>query len=120
MLYGDSKVIQPGDLLHCDVGLKYLRLITDHQEMAYVLRPGETDAPQGLQDGIAEAIRLQDVFVSCWSEGATGNEILHRALMNAKMGSPAQDLLALAQPLLARTRTTYGPAVGAGEHRWSR
>jgi len=31
VLYGDSNVIQPGDLLHCDVGLKYLRLITDHQ-----------------------------------------------------------------------------------------
>ena len=82
--YGDSQVIQPGDLLHCDVGLKYLRLITDHQEMAYVLRPGEVDAPQGLRDGIAEANRLQDVFVGCWEEGASGNEILERALVAAR------------------------------------
>ena len=82
--HGDSNVVQPGDLLHCDVGLKYLRLITDHQEMAYVLRPGETSAPQGLSDGVSEANRLQDIFVDCWSNGATGNEILERALASAR------------------------------------
>jgi Xaa-Pro aminopeptidase len=82
--YGDSNVIQPGDLLHCDVGIEYLRLITDHQEMAYVLRPGETEAPQGLREGVAEANRLQDIFVSCWREGATGNEILTQALNRAR------------------------------------
>lgn len=83
-LYGDEPVVHPGDLLHCDVGLEYLRLITDHQEMAYVLRPGETEAPQGLREGIAEANRLQDVFVSCWREGARGNEILALALTRAR------------------------------------
>lgn len=83
-LHGESSVVHPGDLVHCDVGLKYLRLITDHQEMAYVLRPGETDAPLGLHDGITEANRLQDIFIECWSEGATGNEILERALASAK------------------------------------
>lgn len=83
-LYGESDVIHPGDLLHCDVGVEYLRLITDHQEMAYVLRTGETEAPQGLRDGIAHASRLQDIFVSCWREGATGNEILSQALARAR------------------------------------
>jgi Xaa-Pro aminopeptidase len=77
-------VIRPGDLLHCDVGVKYLRLLTDHQEMAYVLQPGETDAPQGLRDGIKEANRLQDIFVSTWAEGVTGNEILSAALARAR------------------------------------
>jgi hypothetical protein len=76
-------VIRPGDLLHCDVGVKYLRLLTDHQEMAYVLQPGETDAPQGLRDGIIEANRLQDIFMSTWAEGLTGNEILSTALVRA-------------------------------------
>jgi hypothetical protein len=28
----DDKVIRPGDLLHCDVGLKYMRWTSDHQE----------------------------------------------------------------------------------------
>ncbi len=82
-LYGDTTVVQPGDLLHCDVGVEYLRLITDHQELAYVLRPGETEAPAGLRAGVSEANRLQDVFVGCWQEGASGNEILERALASA-------------------------------------
>ena len=34
--------IQPGDLLHCDMGFHYLGLATDQQQHAYVLRPGET------------------------------------------------------------------------------
>jgi hypothetical protein len=81
--YGDTSVVQPGDLIHCDVGVEYLRILTDHQELAYVLRPGETRAPDGLSAGIRESNRLQDVFVDCWQEGSTGNEILTRALAAA-------------------------------------
>jgi len=76
--------IREGDMLHCDVGVEYLRLITDNQELAYVLRPRESEAPQGLRQGMAEANRLQDVFLSCWQEGRSGNEILARALARAR------------------------------------
>ena len=44
--------IQPGDLLHTDFGLVYLGFSTDTQHLAYVLKPGETSAPQGLKDGL--------------------------------------------------------------------
>ncbi|HEX7088395.1 MAG TPA: hypothetical protein VF198_18700, partial [Vicinamibacterales bacterium] len=37
---GESGVIQRGDVLHTDVGISYLRLNTDTQEMGYVLRAG--------------------------------------------------------------------------------
>ena len=40
--------ILPGDLLHCDFGITYLTLNTDTQELAYVLKPGETNAPDFL------------------------------------------------------------------------
>ncbi|MHB0878766.1 MAG: M24 family metallopeptidase [Anaerolineae bacterium] len=80
---GDT-AIRPGDLLHCDVGFEYLRLITDHQEMAYVLRPGESDAPAGLRAAMAQANRLQDVFLSAWQQGLTGNAILARVLVQAR------------------------------------
>jgi hypothetical protein len=79
-----DRVIRPGDLLHCDVGVKYLRLLTDHQEMAYVLHPSETDAPQGLRDALKHGNHLQDVFTGTWQEGLTGNEILKRALATAR------------------------------------
>ena len=39
---GYDAVIEPGDLVHCDVGLSSLGLRTDTQRNAYVLRPGET------------------------------------------------------------------------------
>jgi len=35
---GDDPVIQPGDVLHCDVGITVARLNTDTQHLAYVLR----------------------------------------------------------------------------------
>ena len=35
-------VILPGDLLHCDIGINYLTLKTDCQQLAYVLKPDET------------------------------------------------------------------------------
>ncbi|MBT3266270.1 M24 family metallopeptidase [Candidatus Poribacteria bacterium] len=80
----DDGVIRHGDMLHCDVGVEYLRIITDHQELAYVLKPGETDAPAGLRDGMRQAGRLQDIFTGAWQQGLTGNEILANALAQAR------------------------------------
>lgn len=80
----DDRIIRPGDMLHCDVGVKYLRLITDHQELAYVLRPGETEAPAGLREGLAQSNRLQDIFTESWQYGQSGNEILKTALQRAR------------------------------------
>ena len=80
----DDAVIRHGDMLHCDVGVEYLRIITDHQELAYVLNPGEEDAPAGLRDGMRQAGRLQDIFTGAWQLGLTGNEILANALAQAR------------------------------------
>ena len=80
----DDKVIRPGDLLHCDVGVKYMRWISDHQEMAYVLRPGETDAPAVFRKQMEEANRLQDVYAGEFKTGLSGNELLGRMLVKAR------------------------------------
>ena len=73
---GKRRVIKKGDLLHCDVGFRYLGLRTDVQQNAYVLRPGEYDAPQGLKDALADGNRLQDIHAEAMVAGRTGNEIL--------------------------------------------
>ena len=81
----DSKeIIQPGDLLHVDIGITYLRLNTDVQEHAYVLMPGETAAPVALQKAFANGNRLQDILTSKFALNKTGNEILSAALLQAK------------------------------------
>jgi Xaa-Pro aminopeptidase len=78
-----TNVIHRGDLLHCDIGFYYLGLATDVQQNVYVLRHGETDAPQGLKDALADANKLQDFHAEAMKTGRTGNEILKLALDKA-------------------------------------
>ncbi|MDX1543976.1 MAG: M24 family metallopeptidase [Christiangramia sp.] len=79
-----SMVILPGDLLHCDFGITYLRLNTDCQQMAYVLKDGEGNAPGFLQEAFRKGNQLQDILTSNFETGATGNEILKERLQEAK------------------------------------
>jgi len=72
-------VIEPGDLVHCDVGLSSLGLTTDTQRNGYVLRPGETAAPAGLQAALAVGNRLQDLTTAAMTIGRSGNEVLAAA-----------------------------------------
>lgn len=79
-----ADVIMPGDLIHMDFGIEYLGLSTDTQRHAYVLRPGETEAPEGLKDALEIGNRLQDILTNEFRSGRTGNEILAAALSNAE------------------------------------
>lgn len=78
-----DNVIQPGDFLHMDFGITYLGLNTDTQHHAYVLKPGETEAPKGLRDGLAAANRVQDALKREFKAGRTGNEVLAAARKRA-------------------------------------
>ncbi|UAB76844.1 M24 family metallopeptidase [Erythrobacter sp. SCSIO 43205] len=82
ILSGDT-VIMPGDLLWTDLGLTYLRLNTDNQHLGYVLKPGETEVPAGLQQGLTNSNRVQDILISHMRTGLSGNEILARARAEA-------------------------------------
>ena len=83
--YGkDDKVVRPGDFIHCDVVLKYLNYITDHQEWGYVLPAGETDVPVTFKKVMAEGNRLQDIFCGEFRAGLTGNQLLANILKKAK------------------------------------
>jgi hypothetical protein len=69
-------VIMPGDLLHVDFGITCLRLNTDTQQHAYVLKPGETEAPEYLRNALARGNKLQDILTGNFAKGKTGNQIL--------------------------------------------
>jgi hypothetical protein len=73
---GEEGVIQRGDVLHTDVGITYLRLNTDTQEMGYVLKLGETEVPEGLKRALATGNRWQDILTGNFVAGRSGNEIL--------------------------------------------
>lgn len=82
MLEG-AEVIRPGDLLWTDFGITYLRLNTDTQHLAYVLKPGETEAPAGLRAGLANSNRVQDFLTRAFRVGRSGNEALAIARADA-------------------------------------
>jgi hypothetical protein len=82
MLEGQA-VIRPGDLLWTDFGITYLRLNTDTQHLAYVLKPGETQAPAGLRAGLRAANGVQDALLASFRAGASGNEVLLAARAKA-------------------------------------
>ncbi len=82
--FNGKDIIQQGDLLHVDFGITYLRLNTDIQEHAYVLKHNEKDAPTYLKSAMATGNRLQDILTTQFKLNKTGNQILADALAQAK------------------------------------
>ena len=72
-------IIRRGDVLHTDVGLCYLGLCTDTQEMGYVLKLGESEPPAGLRQAMRTGNQWQDALTAEFVTGRTGNEILAAA-----------------------------------------
>ncbi|NOT07611.1 MAG: aminopeptidase P family protein [Gemmatimonadales bacterium] len=110
---GADPVIQRGDVLHCDVGITALRLNTDTQHNAYVLRDGETDAPAGLKQAIANANRLQDILFEEIRPGLTGNQVLGAAL--AKMRAERIDGTIYTHPIGMHGHGA-GPLIGLWDY----
>ena len=77
-------VILPGDLLHCDIGINYLTLKTDCQQLAYVLKPDETQAPDYLNEALKEGNKVQDIFTGNFKTGRSGNTTLKLSLDQGK------------------------------------
>jgi hypothetical protein len=80
----DTRTVQRGDLLRCDIGITYLSLNADIQQVAYVLLEGESDAPKGLKDALAMGNRLQDILIAEFKDKKSGNQILASALQAGK------------------------------------
>ena len=104
-------IILPGDLLHCDFGISYLTLNTDTQELAYVLKPGETDAPDFLIKAFKEGTRVQDIFTNNFKQGLTGNVILRRSLEQGKAEG-------LRPSIYTHPLGTYGHSAGTTIGMW--
>ncbi len=80
----ESSVIERGDVIHIDCGLNYMGLSTDWQKMAYVLRPGEKDVPEGLKKALTNTNRLQDALFTHIKPGAKGFEVYDATMADMK------------------------------------
>ena len=74
-----ANIIMPGDLLHVDFGIHYLRLNTDIQQHAYVLKENEKQAPEELVAALSLGNKLQDILTDNFKLGRTGNEVLKKS-----------------------------------------
>ena len=107
----EQEVILPGDLLHCDFGISYLRLNTDCQELAYVLKPGETKAPDFLIKALEDGNKVQDFLTKNMVKGLTGNQILANALGEARANG-------LKPSIYTHPLGTYGHSAGTTIGMW--
>ena len=94
----ESLVIRPGDLVHVDFGLTYMGFDTDWQKMAYVLKPGETDAPAGIKAALANTNALQDaLMLRAARPGRTGGDVFNQTM--AEMRTKGIEAMVYSHPL---------------------
>ena len=81
----EAMVVQPGDVLHVDFGITYMGLNSDWQKMAYVLRPGEKDVPEGLKRALHNTNELQDaLMLRAARPGREAGEVYNLAMEEMK------------------------------------
>ena len=72
-------IIQPGDVLHVDFGVRLMGLVTDQQKMAYVLRHDETEPPEGIRKAFEDSVRLGVILTEELKPGVLGHVVKERA-----------------------------------------
>jgi Xaa-Pro aminopeptidase len=78
-LDADSTVVLPGDVINNDIGVVYMGFHTDYKGTGYVLKPDETEAPAGIQQAFANALRVQDAVFEVARTGMPGHEVKTRS-----------------------------------------
>ena len=91
--HATDKVIMPGDVIQIDFGIKlYDRWVSDIQRFAYVLKDGETKAPEEIQ--------------FYWESSKAGNRI---ALATMKPGVKGIDVDSAQRKLMSNAKSEYVP-----------
>lgn len=102
----EAEVIERGDLIQLDFGLSYMGLSSDWQKMLYVLREGETEAPEGLRRALANTNALQDALARISRPGKSVAEVADETM--AEMAARGITAMIYSHPL-----GNQGHALGA-------
>jgi Xaa-Pro aminopeptidase len=70
----NDRIIQGGDVMMIDWGVCHLNFCTDMKRVAYVMRPGETEAMAGVQNAFDRAIEAREVSRRAIRPGITALE----------------------------------------------
>lgn len=79
----NDRVIQRGDLVVIDWGVCLMNFCTDVKRLAYVLKPGETAPPKGIQHAFDEAVKVREIIRTNIKPGRTAADTLK--LLNQKV-----------------------------------
>jgi Xaa-Pro aminopeptidase len=72
---GNALRVEHGHLVHIDLGIRREGYCSDLQRMWYVLRPGETDAPEPVKRAFATVLGAIDAAAAALKPGAKGWEV---------------------------------------------
>jgi Xaa-Pro aminopeptidase len=92
----NERIIQRGDFLIIDWGVGYLNFYTDVKRIAYVLKPGETKAPPGIQNAFDRAIEVREVLRKNIKPGPTAAAMLEH--LNEKLEEAGFTLIEFNRP----------------------
>ncbi len=71
----NERIIQRGDLLMIDWGVGLMNYFTDVKRIAYVLKPGEHQAPAGIQHAFEQGLKVRQVLKREIRAGGTAAEM---------------------------------------------
>jgi Xaa-Pro aminopeptidase len=72
-------IIEPGDVIHVDFGVRLSGIVTDQQKLAYVLKPGETAPPEGLRAAFTQSAEMAEIIRQELKPGVPGRDVKARA-----------------------------------------
>ncbi len=96
---GSNVVLRRGDLIFADTGIKYFGLNTDSQQCVYILKSGETEMPEGLQQAFANGRRLQDLVMEEIRPSRSGGAVFDAAMARASQEGLRPDVYSHPLPL---------------------
>jgi len=71
-----DRIIQRGDLLMIDWGVRIMNMGTDMKRIAYVLKKGETAVPPGIQNAFDQGVKVRDIIRKNIKPGKPAGEVL--------------------------------------------
>jgi Xaa-Pro aminopeptidase len=101
------RIIQPGDVMMIDWGVQLMNFGTDVKRVAYVLKPGETEPPQSIQQAFDKALAVRDVLKPVLKPGITADETMKK--MDAALRAAGYGVIEFNRPNADdRTDVAYG------------
>jgi len=102
-----ARAIMPGDVVMIDWGVQLMNFGTDVKRVAYVLKPGETAAPESIQQAFDKALAVRSVLKSAIKPGLPANVTMRN--MDAALRAAGYGVIEFNRPNAdARTDVVYG------------